>query len=232
MTTGPAVHGFTHRRSSGVSLAPYDDANLALHVGDDAARVAENRRLFAERRGVDVGAVAWMDQVHGADVAVVDAAPVTPPAVDALVTTRPGLLLAVLVADCVPVVLTSERVVAVAHAGRRGAAAGVVARTVERMRELGAGSLHAVLGPAICGQCYEVPEAMRDEVEAALPGAACTTRTGSAGLDLRAGLANQLTALGVAVDVSQTCTAEAPHLFSHRRDGVTGRQAGWAMLTS
>lgn len=225
-----AVHGFTHRRSSGTSLAPYDEANLALHVGDDPARVAENRRRFAERRGVGADRVVWMDQVHGIDVAVVDSVAPTPPVVDAVLTTRPGLLLAVLVADCVPVVLTSEGVVGVAHAGRRGAAAGIAAKVVERMRELGAGPLLAVLGPAICGACYEVPAAMRDEVEAALPGSACRTRSGSPGLDLRAGLARQLAGLDVAVEASATCTAEAPHLYSHRRDGVTGRQAGYAML--
>jgi len=102
---------------------------------------------------------------------------------------------------------------------------------VEVLRLLDDGPLLARLGPAVCGGCYEVPAPMRDEVEAALPGSACTTAAGTPGLDLRAGLARQLTALGLEVEVSATCTAEAPHLFSHRRDGVTGRQAGYAMLT-
>lgn len=231
MTSSAALHGFTHRRSSGISLAPFDDANLALHVGDDPQRVAENRRRFAERRGVAVESVAWMDQVHGTQVAVVDSVPASAPTADALVTSRPGVLLAVLVADCVPVVLVSDSVVGVAHAGRRGAAGGIVPATLAAMRRLGAGDVLAVLGPAICGSCYEVPEAMQVEVEAALPGSACLTRAGTPGLDLRAGLARQLAALGVVVEVSATCTAEAPHLFSHRRDGVTGRQAGYAMLS-
>ena len=222
--------GFTHRRSTGVSAPPFDDANLALHVGDDPDAVLRNRALFAERRGVGAEQVAWMDQVHGADVVVVDGPQREVPQADALVTAAPGLLLAVLVADCVPVVLTSERVVGVAHAGRRGAAAGVALTTVAAMRALGAQDIGAALGPAICGACYEVPAAMQAEVEAVLPGSACTTRAGTAGLDLRAGLTRQLVAAGVAVDASTTCTAEAPHLFSHRREGVTGRQAGYAMV--
>lgn len=225
-----AVHGFTHRRSTGVGRPPFDDANLALHVGDDPARVQENRRLFAERRGADPSSVAWMDQVHGADVLVLDAPPTTPPAVDALVTARPGVLLAVLVADCVPIVVVGDRAVGVAHAGRRGAAAGIASNVVATLRALDDGPLLARLGPAICGGCYEVPDVMRDEVEATLPGSACRTAQGTAGLDLRAGLARQLASLGVEVQMSSTCTAEAPHLFSHRRDGVTGRQAGYALL--
>lgn len=71
---------------------------------------------------------------------------------------------------------------------------------------------------------------MRDAVERELPGSACQTRAGTPGLDLRAGLVRQLSELGVEVEVSSTCTAEAPHLFSHRRDNQTGRQAGYAML--
>lgn len=225
-----AVHGFTHRRSAGVSGPPFDDANLALHVGDDPERVRENRRLFADRRGVDASAVAWMDQVHGADVLVLDAPPAAAPPVDALVTARPGVLLAVLVADCVPIVLLGDHAVGVAHAGRRGAAGGIAPRVIDALGRLDGGPVLARLGPAICGGCYEVPPTMRDEVEAALPGSACVTARGTAGLDLRAGLARQLRSLGVEVETSSTCTAEAPHLYSHRRDGRTGRQAGYAML--
>ena len=222
--------GFTHRRSTGVSRPPYDDANLALHVGDDPVAVAENRRQFADRRGVALDRVVWMEQVHGTAVTVVDGPRPEPPVSDALVTATPGLVLAVLVADCVPVLLRADGVVGVAHAGRRGAADGVVVRTVEVMRELGADAIEAELGPAICGGCYEVPAEMQAAVATVLPGSDCLTRAGTPGLDLRAGLSRQLTELGVLVTSSATCTAEAPHLFSFRRDGVTGRQAGYAML--
>jgi YfiH family protein len=225
-----SVFGFTHRRSSGVSSGPYADANLATHVGDAADAVAENRRRFADRRGLSLDRVVWMDQVHGTAVVVVDGPRMTPPTADALVTATPGLAVVVLVADCVPVVLRADDVVAVVHAGRRGAAEGVVTRAVESMRELGAGQIDADIGPAICGACYEVPPTMQRDVEVLLPGSACDTRSGGSGLDLRAGLVAQLATLDVDAVVSSTCTAEAPHLFSHRRDGVTGRQAAYVML--
>jgi len=87
--------------------------------------------------------------------------------------------------------------------------------------------MHAIIGPSICGLCYEVPAAMRDEVAAAVPGSACVTRKGTPGIDLRAGLHAQLAALGIG-DISDDprCTAESSELFSYRRDGLTGRFAG------
>ena len=157
------------------------------------------------------------------------------PGTDGLVTSVAGLALAVLVADCVPVLLADPAagVVAAVHAGRVGAAAGIVPRSVEALVAAGAtpGGTDALLGPAVCGKCYEVPAELRAEVEARLPGSATTTRRGTPGLDLRAGIARQLAALGVArIVVDPRCTAEDPELFSYRRDGVTGRQAGVAWL--
>ncbi|MHB1431143.1 MAG: polyphenol oxidase family protein, partial [Streptosporangiaceae bacterium] len=116
-----------------------------------------------------------------------------------------------------------------AHAGRPGMAAGVVPALVASMRAAGAepARLHALIGPAICGRCYEVPEQMRSQVAALVPGSACVTSHGTAGIDLRAGLHGQLAALGVtAVRDDARCTAESPELFSYRRDGRTGRFAG------
>jgi YfiH family protein len=220
---------FTDRRGGG-SGPPYDEANLATHVGDRSAAVAANReRLLA---GLGVPSAAWMNQVHGVDVVVVAEPAVEPPTCDALVTSTPGLALAVLVADCVPVLISDAAagLVAAVHAGRRGAAGGIVLRTLGVLRELGARAPRAVLGPAICGRCYEVPEDMRADVEARLPGSAALTSRGTPGLDLRAGLARQLNAAGVPVETSPACTAEDPALFSHRRDGVTGRQAGLVVI--
>jgi YfiH family protein len=120
-------------------------------------------------------------------------------------------------------------VVAAAHAGRRGLAAGVLTRTLAAMVELGAdpGRVEAALGPAAGGCCYEVPAAMRDDVEAAVPGSAATTTWGTPALDLRAGAGQQLAALGVRdVRVVGGCTIEDPTLYSFRRDRVTGRFAG------
>ncbi len=112
-------------------------------------------------------------------------------------------------------------------------AAGVAAALIAAMTMAGAkaGRMHAVIGPAICGQCYEVPAAMRAEVEAAVPGSACTTRKGTPGIDLRAGLRGQLSRLGVGVIGDDArCTAESAELFSYRRDGTTGRFAGLIWL--
>jgi YfiH family protein len=177
-----------------------------------------------------------MDQVHGAAVAVVDAPRQGKvPDTDALVTATPGLVLCVLVADCVPVLLADPEagVVAAVHAGREGVRKGVVPAALAAMAELGArpATTSALLGPAICGACYEVPAAMRAEVARVAPAAAVRTRRGTPGLDLRAGVAELLRGAGVAQVVHDPrCTAEDRFLFSHRRDGVTGRQAGVVWL--
>jgi copper oxidase (laccase) domain-containing protein len=124
-------------------------------------------------------------------------------------------------------------VVAAVHAGREGVRRGVLPVALSAMASLGARARHvtALLGPAVCGACYEVPDAMRAEVAAVAPAAATRTRTGAPGLDLRAGLAELLTRAGVREVVHDPrCTVEDPHLFSHRRDGVTGRQAGLVWL--
>ena len=228
----PRVRRIVTSRPGGVSRAPYASFNLAAHIGDAPAAVEANRRRLARATGLGPDRLVWMEQVHGAEVATVeDPRPEPVPGTDGLVTGAVGLVLVVLVADCVPVLLADPAagVVAAVHAGRVGAAAGVVPRAVEAMAAIGAtpAGTDALLGPAVCGECYEVPEQMRAEAEARLPGSATTTRRGTPGVDLRAGLASQLAALGVArVVADPRCTAEDPELFSHRRDGVTGRQAG------
>lgn len=232
----PRVRRVLTTRRGGRGVPPYDTANLGTRVGDDPAAVAANRRRLAGALAARPDRFVWLDQVHGVEVAVVREAPDGPLAgTDGAVTAVPGLLLAVLAADCVPVLLADDvaGVAGAAHAGRPGAAAGIAVRALAAMRRLGAdpASTDALLGPAVCGACYEVPAGMRDEVEAALPGSACRTRAGTPGLDLRAGLAAQLTDAGVAqVVVDPRCTAEDPDLFSYRRDGVTGRQAGLAWV--
>lgn len=226
-------------RAGGRSAGPFARFNLSAGVGDDPVAVAANRRRLAGELGVR--GVVFLDQVHGTGVAVVDAVPRVGepdrPGADAAVTAVGGVALAVLSADCVPVLLADPRagVVGVAHAGRVGAAAGVVEATVAAMVGLGAsaGDCEALLGPAICGACYEVPAAMREEVEAALPGSASRTRRGTPGLDLRAGLRRRLAALGVArVGVDPRCTAEDPDLYSHRRATGTGERGRTGRLAA
>jgi polyphenol oxidase len=223
------VRRVTTTRAGGVSRPPYDRFNLGDHVGDDPAAVAANRKRLADT--IDADAVVWMNQTHSDHVAVLDGDPgVTVDDTDALVTTVPRLALAVLSADCVPVLLADARagVIGAAHAGRVGAQLGIVARTVERMVALGAdvADISVLLGPAVSGRNYEVPAAMADEVEAVLPGSRTTTAKGTPGLDIRAGIARQLTTLGVTtIDVDPRCTVDDRNLFSHRRGAPTGRLA-------
>ena len=225
-------------RYDGSSPPPYAELNLGSHVGDDLERVEHNRDLVAARLGVAADHLLFMRQVHGTGVAVVDgpAQPGGPaPEADVLVTAAPGLALGVLVADCAPVLLVDVAggVVAVAHAGRRGMAAGIVGAALTAMRDLGAhpATTTALVGPAICGSCYAVPADMQAEVLDLVPAVRSTTRTGTPGLDVRAGVLSQLEAAGVgSVRVDTTCTAESERLYSHRRDGVTGRFAGIALL--
>ncbi len=218
-------------RAGGRSKPPFDSFNLGDHVGDDPEAVAANRRRLATELGLTEDRLAWMEQVHGRTVTVVDGTESGPAeATDALVTTRPGLALVALVADCVPVLLGDPEagVVAAVHAGRVGARVGVVPAAVEAMVSLGArpGRMEALLGPAVCGECYEVPKPMADDVEAHLPGSVCRSRKGTPALDLRAGLWRQLADLGVGrIGVDPRCTMEDETLFSHRRSAPTGRIA-------
>ncbi|WP_197503667.1 peptidoglycan editing factor PgeF [Mycobacterium sp. 852002-30065_SCH5024008] len=224
------IRRVTTSRAGGVSGPPFDTFNLGDHVGDDPAAVTANRDRLAAAIGLGSHRVVWMNQVHGDRVEVVDGPRSAVDGTDALVTSTPRLALAVVTADCVPVLLGDARagVAAGVHAGRVGAQLGVVARTVEAMLGLGAHveDISVLLGPAVSGRNYEVPAAMADEVEAALPGSRTTTAVGTPGLDLRAGIACQLKQLGVtAIDIDPRCTVADPTLFSHRRDAPTGRLA-------
>ncbi len=223
-------------RAGGRSRGGFASFNLSALVGDDPAAVTANRARLRRELGVPV---VFLEQVHGTRVATIDEVPAPDapdlPAADAVVTALPGVGIAVLAADCVPVLLADPGagVVGAAHAGRAGAAAGVLPATVAAMEALGArrDALEVLLGPAICGGCYEVPAAMRAEVDARLPGSAVRTRRGTPGLDLRAGLYHQLTELGVArIGGDPRCTRETPELYSHRHDPRSGRHAAITWL--
>jgi polyphenol oxidase len=218
-------------RRDGSSTGPYATLNLAAHVGDDAGAVTDNRERLLSDLGLPSGRFVVADQVHGAEVAEVRGPwDGPPPRADALVTAAPGLLLAVLVADCVPVLLAAPEagVVGVAHAGRQGMAAGVVQALVRAVRDLGGRDVLARVGPAVCGRCYEVPAPMRDEVAEAWPVARSVTRRGTPALDVGAAVVEQLVAVGVRVAWLDGCTVERADLYSYRRDATTGRFAGLA----
>ena len=218
-------------RIGGFSTGPYDSRNLGLNVGDDPETVLRNRARTEAELGVE-GAV-YMRQIHGANVARAGRAPsgvADVPETDAVVTDRPNLALAALGADC-PAVLVADPgagLVGAAHAGRVGTLLGVVPALVAELRAMGGRDPVAVVGPAACGRCYEVPEEMRDEAPEAMRS---TTSWGTPALDLRAAISAQLDDLGVKALHDGRCTIETPELYSYRRDGVTGRFAGYVWMS-
>ncbi|WP_234417560.1 laccase domain-containing protein [Miniimonas sp. S16] len=161
--------------------------------------------------------------------------PAAPP-VDVLVTSSPGRGLAALAADCVPVLLAGYDAaghavaVAAAHAGRRGVVAGAAPAAARALEAAGAVRVRAVVGPAVCGACYEVPAELQEEVCAVEPGARATTRAGAPALDLPGAVVRQLLSAGVEVSRLALCTLETPWLFSHRGGAPTGRFAGVVAL--
>ena len=222
---------FTNRLG-GVSKPPFESFNFALHVGDDAIAVAENRSRLAALIGVSPEKIFYMNQVHGRDVAIIDEGsdPSATPSVDALFTEVPGLALVTLIADCVPVLLYSEGAVAAVHIGRKGLVAGVLDSALEHFHrnEIPYSAIFAELGPSICGDCYAVDIESYHEVVESHPAAA--TSEAQRCVDVAAGIRAQLKRYGIGFKQSPLCVMHDPGYFSYRRDGVTGRQAGVVLL--
>lgn len=213
-------------RLGGLSQGDFSSLNLALHVDDDSSVVIRNREIISNQYGPTM----YMNQVHGNEVEVVTALGNATPTCDALITTVPGITLAVLTADCIPLLLSSKNVVAAVHVGRRGLINGVARKTVEKMRELGAGAITGKLGPSICGTCYEVDQKTFDEVISVFPSARSETAQGTPALDLARALVVDLNDLSIECEVDSRCTNEDLDLFSYRRTQRTGRQAGLIRL--
>lgn len=214
------------------------EGNLALHVEDDSRHVAENRAKLEDSIGVRRFSLNFMNQVHSADVRSVQPVQRTswlePPAptCDGLLDPTGSHALAVMVADCLPVLFVGrtaandQTLTAATHAGRRGLLDGILTRTVEQLRANGAQRIEAVIGPSICGRCYEVPAQMAAESEALHPGIRTQTRWGTEGLDLPAAAGRELEQLGVEVRQSGACTLEDENYYSYRRSTKAGRLAG------
>jgi len=237
----PSVRTLQTTRACGNSASPYDDRsgegglNLGMHVGDTAEHVQQNR---AQIRKYFPAEPAWLTQVHG--TTVIDVAQVQDaPQADASFTTQPGLVCAIMTADCLPVLFADAegRAVGAAHAGWRGLAGGILENTVAAMREAGAGNLHAWLGPAIGPQQFEVGE----DVVQAFVAKDVAMRLAFKAIDARPGkyladiyqLARQTLAKAGVTQVSggNSCTVSEPEKFySFRRDGVTGRMASFIWL--
>jgi YfiH family protein len=211
-------------RNGGVSKTPYASFNLAFHVGDDVSSVRNNRSKLVEEVGLSV----FMTQVHSSTVVVVDGIPSHELIADALVTQQSGIVLVVLVADCIPLLLWDESSgsIAAVHVGRRGLVNGITQKVIDIMNAMGATNIQAHLGPSICGKCYEVGSEVYQEVSDLYSAARSKTAEGFLALDLPAALSHHLADQGIRVSRSNLCTAENINFFSYRRDGTTGRQAG------
>ncbi len=223
-------------RHGGYSSGDFSSFNLARHVGDDESLVEANRAALGQVLGLSAERLSFVTQVHGTEVHLVDAEEhlrAAAPEADAQVTRRGGIGLAIMVADCTPIMLADPEagVIGAVHAGRPGLAAGVVPATLEAMRDQGASDIHAVIGPSVCPRCYEVPAELREEVAAVEPVAASVSVTGTPALDIAGAAAEQLSRAGVTIDhFSRTCTRESEDLFSYRRRQRTGRFAGVVWL--
>ena len=225
-------HGF-FTRAGGVSTGPYASLNCSLSGADDRAAVLENRARVARTLGVEPGQLVGLHQVHGTAVATVTApwAPGDGPRADAMVTAVPGIALGVITADCGPVLFADSvaGVVGAAHAGWRGAVAGILEATVAAMVALGAepARIAGVVGPCIRQASYEVAADMREAVLAHDTADARFFQPGAPErwqFDLAGYCAARLLAAGVGrVSVTPGDTAAEPdRFFSHRRRTLAG----------
>lgn len=238
-------------RQGGVSAAPYDSLNLAAHVGDDLRSVDENRRRFLVALGLAGAAdrLVTAEQVHGSNVAVLQAQDAgrggfaagsrqAVPKTDALLTAAPALPLLLLFADCVPVVLVAPGpVIAVAHAGWRGALAGLPGTTAQALAARAgcpASSIRAYVGAHIRACHYDVDETLLSQFANVF---GTVSRAESGGLDLGAVVTSSLTRSGVdpcSIAALGTCTAESTErFFSYRAEGgLTGRHGALACIVT
>lgn len=233
--------GFTSRHG-GYSSGDFATLNLGFHVPDDPKAVARNRALLATELGTDV---VWMDQIHSdivVDVAtahMIDAGELSVGKADAIIAETnavgaEGISIAVMVADCIPLLIAdnSGKRVAAVHVGRAGMDLGIALKVVDSFCASGSSpnDLIAVAGPAICGHCYEVSADLANDIGQRHPASVVETRWQTPGIDVRAGLREQLRTRNVELLSIETCTYENHDYFSHRRatheERDTGRFAG------
>ncbi len=246
----PGVRILCTTRAGGVSADPYTSLNLALHVGDAVDSVVANRQRLRPLLPSDP---LWLNQVHGIEVFDADGVPgqqrapigrqhaepgMQAPTADAVITTTPGRVLALLTADCVPIVIASScgRALGLAHAGWRGLAGGIVEATLQRLQRAvqGSATWRAWIGPCIGPQVYEVGEDVYRAFAVPPAPEALVPRPGAPGkwlCNLPLLARARLQAAGVEqVETSGWCTVSDSRFYSYRRDGVTGRFATLAWL--
>ncbi|OKL49376.1 hypothetical protein BM477_04415 [Boudabousia marimammalium] len=209
----------------GTPVSRYGNFNLGDYVGDDPVQVEDHRQALREWARTPV---VWMNQTHSSEVAVVtDVSQRGPVNADGVIVGE-GLAAAVLVADCIPVLIaTDTQYCAAVHAGRRGISLNIIKVAAEKLRKLGATQLQAALGPHICAKHYEVDQQTYTEMCDVWPMAAASTALGTLALNLGAVARTQLEQSGVVLAHEDSrCTFEHQELYSYRRSGRTGRQCG------
>ena len=214
--------GFSSR-FGGVSKAPFDTLNLGFHTGDAAAAVAKNRELL--KREIKAGSLVFMEQIHSDYVLEVTSENLsdfakTAPKCDALFTRLLNVGLCVMVADCAPIIVSDEKqgIIAVIHAGRAGVCAKILSKCVAQMKSEPK-DLKIIIGAHIKGSCYEIGDMDLGEFNAYKNGGF---------FDITAALRAEINALGVKnYEISEICSHCDKNYFSYRRDGKTGRFAGW-----
>ena len=212
------IHYHISDRFGGVSDAPYNWLNIAFHTGDDPKKVERNRQILYDAIGIQKAQFA--DQIHGTLIRYIDHF-IAPPGCDGLITDRAGIPLAVMSADCFAVLLFDQKagVIAALHAGRSGATQGIVREGIERMRELGARDIEAVIGPGIGACCYEISPKMAAKYPSRF------IKNGRF-LDIKQIIYEDLKEGGVeSIKDFDICTACDERYYSYRRDGTTGRFA-------
>lgn len=246
--SGTIVAGFT-TRNGGISRPPYNSLNLGMGTEDSPANIEGNRSNLTRSFGLEPRQLLTVKQVHGLDILLIDTPNLdlshfTSVEADAIVTDQRGIMIGILTADCYPILLWHQQkpVAAVIHAGWRGAAGGLIGKTVDTLAQnfaCPATELRAAIGPGIGAHKYEVDRPVRDAFRQGSgnwESIAKETRLGHWQLDIGLSCRLQLEACGLApqqIEVAEPCTCCNPELFfSHRRDnGKTGRQIGFMKLS-
>jgi YfiH family protein len=213
-------------RPGGTSVGPFDSFNLGDHVGDASKSVEDNRQILQGL--ISQPKLKFMNQVHGNEVVEVHEDSTSPITADALFTRSKGVPLVVLSADCLPILIKGENIVAAIHAGRKGILNGIIGKVIERVRSISDGEYVATIGPAICEKCYEVDLEMYLDAIGREPSLA--TNPDSHCLDLKRAATEQLKIRNIKVVDIGICTAHDLKYFSYRRDEITGRNAGVIVL--
>ena len=226
-----AIKALVTTRNGGFSLPPFDSLNLALHVGDDETTVVRNRELVSDHFTHDMPTL-WLNQQHTSRCLYGHPVWSTPPVADAVWTDQPGLVLAVMTADCLPILITNQSgsLVCAVHAGWRGLVDGILANTLAELPEKPQ-NLIAWIGPAISQRHFQVGDEVRQAfLQQNVDNDKAFIRDKSASgkwlADLPEMAQSQLTSMGVnKVVQSGLCTYDDPRFFSYRKQGQTGRIA-------